>query len=259
MQWGAELKVAELDPTKDRRLAELLAPVRTISLSIALGIELDKEERPKPGAEPRVDSIEIAGDGVELLRMSWRPTAAKADGQGTAMRVDRLAADHAVFRQVLGAIVENQTTSEQMRPEDFEVASGAIAALLPQLVVRVEQFLPTSVELPKADSSELSPASMLFPVSRGNRKEDIAQAISFLLPRILNDLIKGLTDALVDELSQLQYLSPLRSFPPRHLAFAENEDANWYAGGGYAWDVVKRDGSVRQAVNSWLGAEKLKN
>jgi len=258
MEWGAELKVAELDPVKDRRLAELLAPVETISLSIALGIELDKEERPRSGAEPRVDSIEIAGDGVELLRMSWRPAAAKTDGQSTALRVDRLATEHAVFRQVLGAIVENQTTSEQMRPEDFEVASEAIAVLLPQLIVRVEQFFPASVELPKAESSELTPASMLFPVSRGNRKEDIAQAISFLLPRILNDLIKGLSDALADELAQLQYLGPLRSFPPRHLAFAENEDANWYAGGGYAWDVVRRDEAVRRAVNNWLGAKKLK-
>jgi hypothetical protein len=42
------------------------------------------------------------------------------------------------------------------------------------------------------------------------------------------------------------------------LAFAESEDANWYAGGGYAWDVVRRDDAVRRAVNNWLGAEKLK-
>jgi peptidoglycan hydrolase CwlO-like protein len=263
MEWGAELKVSALDPIKDRRLAELLAPVETIALSIALGIELeqikpDQEERPKPGAEPRVDSIEISANGEELLRMSWRPTASKVDGSGTVLRVDRLAAEHTVFRQVLGAIVENQTTSEQMRPEDFEVASEAIAILLPQLIVRVEKFFPSSVELPKTESAELSPASILFPVSKGDRKEDIAQAIRFFLPRILNDLIKGLTDALADELGQLQYLGPLRSFPPRHLAFVESEDANWYAGGGYAWDVVRRDDAVRLAVNSWLGAEKLK-
>ena len=258
MEWGAELKVAALDPAKDRRLAELLAPVESISILIALGIELDNEERAKPGAEPRVDSIEISADGAELLRMSWRPSASKADSSGTVLRVDRLAAEHVVFRQVLGAIVENQTTSEQMRPEDFDVANEAIATLLPQLIVRVEKFFPSSVELPKADSAELSPANMLFPVSKGDRKEDISRAISFLLPRILNDLIKGLTDALADEFSQLQYLGPLRSFPPRHLAFAESEDANWYAGGGYAWDVVRRDDAVRLAVNNWLGAEKLK-
>ncbi|MFZ1641233.1 MAG: AAA family ATPase, partial [Candidatus Contendobacter sp.] len=33
---------------------------------------------------------------------------------------------------------------------------------------------------------------------------------------------------------------------------------NWYAGGGYAWDVVRRDDQVREAVNGWLGSNKLK-
>jgi hypothetical protein len=74
----------------------------------------------------------------------------------------------------------------------------------------------------------------------------------------LNDLIKGLSDALAWELRQLQYLGPLRSFPARHVAFAENEDANWYAGGGYAWDVVRNDNNVRKAVNGWLGSDKLR-
>lgn len=257
VEWGAELKVAALAAGKDQRLAQLLAPVSNVALNITFGIELDDQDRPKPGAEPRVDSIEITGDGAELLRMSRRPATARADAHTGHLRLDRLASDHAVFRQVLKAIVEAQTTSEEMRPEDFDGANEAIAALLPELVVRVDQFFPSSVELPKADGADISPASMLFPVSKGNRREDIAQAVRFVLPRTLNDLIKGLADALADELKQLQYLGPLRSFPPRHLAFAEHEDANWYAGGGYAWDVVRRDDAVRDAVNGWLGSSKL--
>lgn len=274
VEWGAELKVAALADGKEQRLAQLLAPVSIVTVNIALGIELDDQDRPKPGAEPRVDSIEITGDGVELLRMSRRRPRTQPDlfdgnkiekkvpataNEGVnTLRLDRLASDHAVFRQVLKAIVEAQTTSEEMRPEDFDGANEAIAALLPELVVRVEQFFPSSVELPKIDGGDISPVSMLFPVSKGNRKEDIAQAVRFVLPRTLNDLIKGLADALADELKQFQYLGPLRSFPPRHLAFAEHEDANWYAGGGYAWDVVRRDDTVREKVNSWLGSSKLK-
>lgn len=159
---------------------------------------------------------------------------------------------------MLKAIVESATTSEEMRPEDFHGANAAIAELLPELQVRVEQFFPTVVELPKAEGAELSPVSLLFPISKGNRREDIAQAVRFYLPRMLNDLVKDFADALADELKRLQYLGPLRSFPPRHLAFAEYEDANWYAGGGYAWDVVRRNDQVREAVNSWLGSSKLK-
>ena len=254
VEWGAELKVSALAAGKDQRLAQLLASIETVSLSIALGIELDDLDRPRIGAAPKVDAIEVTGDGAELLRMSSRRT----DGQGTTLRLDRVASDHPVFRQVLKAIVESATTSEEMRPEDFEGANEAIALLLPDLLVRVDQFFPTAVDLPKAEGAELSPVSMLFPVSKGNRKEDIAQAVRFYLPRTLNDLIKGLADTLAAELKQLQYLGPLRSFPPRHLAFAEHEDANWYAGGGYAWDVVRRDDAVREAVNGWLGSSKLK-
>jgi predicted ATPase len=254
MEWGAEIKVAALTSDKDQRLAQLLAAVQTVTLSISLGIELDDQDRPKPGAEPRVESIEISGDGAELLRMSRR----RADSQGSTLRLDRLASDHPVFRQVLKAIVESATTSEEMRAEDFDGANEAIASLLPELQVRVEQFFPTAVELPKREGVELSPVSMLFPVSKGNRKEDIAQAVRFYLPRTLADLVKGLADALADELKRLHYLGPLRSFPPRHLAFAEHEDSNWYAGGGYAWDFVRRNDSVREAVNGWLGSSKLK-
>ena len=254
MEWGAEIKVAALTSDKDQRLAQLLAPVQTVTLSISLGIELDDQDRPKPGAEPRVESIEISGDGAELLRMSRR----RADSHGSTLRLDRLASEHPVFRQVLKAIVESATTSEEMRPEDFDGANEAIASLLPELQVRVEQFFPTAVELPKTEGVELSSVSMLFPVSKGNRKEDIAQAVRFYLPRTLADLVKGLSDALADELKRLHYLGPLRSFPPRHLAFAEHEDSNWYAGGGYAWDVVRRNDSVRDAVNAWLGSSKLK-
>lgn len=254
VEWGAELKVSSLTDSKDQRLAQLLASVDTVSINIALGIELDDQDRPKSGAAPRVDAIEIAGDGTELLRMSRR----RADGHGSSLRLDRLASDHPVFRQVLKAIVESATTSEEMRPEDFVGANEAIAELLPDLLIRVDQFFPTAVDLPKADSAELSPVNMLFPISKGNRKGDIAQAVRFYLPRTLNDLIKGLADTLAAELKQLQYLGPLRSFPPRHLAFAEHEDANWYAGGGYAWDVVRRDDIVREAVNGWLGSSKLK-
>jgi len=175
-----------------------------------------------------------------------------------ALRLDRLASEHAVFRQVLKAIVEMATTSEEMRPKDFDGANEAIAQMLPELVVRVDPFFPSAVELPKTSSADIAPANMLFPVSKGNREEDIAQAVRFYMPRTLNDLIKGLADALSGELKQLQYLGPLRSFPPRHLAFAEHEDANWFAGGGYAWDVVRRNDGVRAAVNGWLGSSKLK-
>lgn len=255
VEWGAELKVSTLDDVEHRELAQLLSPVDRVALNITLGIELDDQERPKPGADPHVDAVEISADGTELLRMSRRPSSAR---DGDVLRLDRLDSKHAVFRQILEALIQVHTTSETLRPEDEEAAHEAIAQLLPELVINVDTFFPSGVELPRTDSATNAAADMLIPLSRGDRREGIGQVIRLVLPRRLDDLVKGLTDLLAGELKQLQYLGPLRSFPPRHLAFAEHEDANWYAGGGYAWDVVRRDDAVRDAVNKWLGSEKLK-
>lgn len=257
VEWGAEITVAGLDEDKRfRQLAQVLQPVNQVRLNLFLGIELDDQDRPRAGAEPRVEAAEILADGEELLRMSRR--RGTNETQGDTLRMDRLASDHPVFRQLVAAIIETNTTSSEMRSEDVEGANAAIADLLPTLLVRVEQFFPSSVEAPSAEGAETSAAQMLFALSKGNRQEDLAQAVRFLLPRTLNDLVKGLAEILSAELKQLQYLGPLRSFPPRHLAFAESEDSNWYAGGGYAWDVVRRNDAVRAAVNGWLGSDKLK-
>lgn len=57
----------------------------------------------------------------------------------------------------------------------------------------------------------------------------------------------------------MRYLGPLRSYPARHIAFSQDYDTNWYAGGGYAWDRVRQDDQVREKVNAWLGsAERMK-
>ena len=192
-------------------------------------------------------SYEIEADGISLLRMSRR-----RDGH---LQLDRLDHEHPVFRGVIRAIVETATTTEALTATDFEGLDEAIAALVPEITVQVEKFLPIGLvrsEHPMGGTDQPT----LFPISRGRRKEDLAAAVSFFLPRTLDELIRGLNDAVTRELSRLRYLGPLRSYPPRHLAFSQHQDPNWFAGGGYAWEVVRRDESVRAAVNAWLGSEK---
>ena len=258
VEWGAELRVSKLGGDKRyQQAAQLLSSVDTLILNISMGIELDDFDTPKPGAEPRVESVEVLTDGHMLLRMSRRRSGPK-DDSSDFLRVDRLETSNKVFAKVLEAIVEVNTTSTEFQVEDLEVGAIAIDELLPQLRVRIDSFFPSSVELKESSAAEASASPTLFPVSKGNRLEDIAQAVKFVFPRTLNELIKGVSEAYAEELLRLHYLGPLRSFPPRHLAFAEHEDANWYAGGGYAWDVVRRDDLVRDAVNGWLGSDKLK-
>ena len=290
VEWGVELKVDELgDGPRYRQLKQLLSGVDTVTLNISLGIVLDDNDHPVAGTAPHIRTVEILADGVELIRMSRRPTEdaneraiadfreqlkespaalvksikgqAKEEGidllgllkeevsrrEGEldeqafqVLRVDRLASNHPVFEQVIQAIVQTQTFALNT---PSEIVDMALASLLSKLEVRVDNFLPSAVVVPESDVAAT---------------DEIAKALEFWLPRTLNDLIKGLSDVFAFELKQLQYLGPLRSFPARHVAFTENEDANWYAGGGYAWDVVRNNRKVREAVNGWLGLDKLK-
>ncbi len=244
MEWGAELEVSSLHG----HLAELLASVKTLKVMLSVGVELDNEERPLPGSEPAVTAYELMADDQLLLRMSRR-----RDGK---LRLDRLNHEHAVFREVLKAIVTTTTTTDTITTEDFEGIGEVINDLVPELSTYVTRLFPEGLSIRSSDTAETEQAT-LFPVSKGSRKEDLANAISFFLPRTLDELIKGVGQAISQELKKLHYLGPLRSFPPRHLAFSQHEDANWYAGGGYAWDVVRRDDHVREAVNAWLGSDKL--
>ncbi len=57
----------------------------------------------------------------------------------------------------------------------------------------------------------------------------MAAALRFFLPRTLNETLGGLARIVADELARLCYLGPLRSYPPRHLSFAQHHDPNWLA------------------------------
>src|SRR5262249_25583363 len=120
VEWSAEIEVAGLEG----RVAELLAPIQTIRLSVTIGLWFASramtsqgaaDEPPMamtvtpdhgeriPSAEPRVVSYEIEGDGESLLRMSARPA--------NRLQLDRLSHEHPVLRKVLAAIIETATTA----------------------------------------------------------------------------------------------------------------------------------------------------
>lgn len=240
VEWAAELDVAYLTG----RLAELLAPVQRVGISLNIGLELDDKGEAAPGASPAIISYEVTADGANLLRASRRPTG--------YLQVDRLEHEYPVFREVIKAIVQTATTAETLSPSDYEGLDEAIAELVPELAIDLGNFLPKGLRK-SAKRSDDAEQPMLFPISKGNRKEDLAAAVRFFLPRMIDELIRGLSEAVSGQLSRLHYLGPLRSYPPRHLAFAQHHDPNRFAGGGYAWDVVRENPSVREKINNWLG------
>lgn len=240
VEWVIELNTSAF---KDR-LAELFSPVNQVTITVQLGISLDDQDRPIPNAAPEIHIYEIQADGQSLLRMSRR-----RDGK---LQLDRLDHDNPVFREAIQAMVLLSTTTETIHPEDYEGLEEAISELVPEIVARSTRFLPEGL----SESEAFIPGGQprLFTISKAHRKEELTAAVRSFLPRKIDEMLKGINGVIADELSHLRYLGPLRSYPPRHLAFSQHQDRNWFAGGGYAWDVVRRDARVRDLVNTWLSA-----
>ena len=114
-------------------------------------------------------------------------------------------------------------------------------------------FLPKGLAMP--EEIPISPRR-----SRSVRASDrgvnhkLSAVIRAGVRAFIEDAIAGLRGTLAPELDRLRYLGPLRSFPPRHLAYDQPHDSNWVAGGGHAYDILRLNELVRFDVNRWLGA-----
>jgi len=249
----------ELDPGRlSGRVAEFLRPARAVMVELAIGAGFASEQRTLFGefareldraGGVRLERFALVVDGTPLLSMTARP--------GGVLRLDRLDHHHPVFREVFRAIVTLATTTQDLREEDFQGLGEVLDALIPGITARSRGLFPRVEEEAEASAAEPSPAFLA--VSRGRRREDLARAARMFLPGALRDLIGGIASTVEEDIRRLRYLGPPRSYPPRHLAFSQHHDPNWFAGGGYAWDVVRTRGDIRRRVNAWLGdAARLK-
>jgi predicted ATPase len=262
VEWAIELDARGFEG----RLAELFAPVSAITVRLELGIAQEEKKRKREGidartgetvmveeptgemvtvGDPYVQVFALDADGKRLLSMSRRPNA--------TLQMDRLDHEHPVLREAIRAMVMLSSTTNDMATEDFEGLDDAVAEIVAEMVATCSRFLPDG--LAKSDAFQVS-LQQFYTISKGRRREDLAAAVRSFLPRKIDEMLKGVAAAVSGEIGRLQYLGPLRSYPPRHLAFAQHHDPNWHAGGGYAWDVVRRDGRVRTQVNEWLNSEE---
>lgn len=243
----------ELDPGRlSGRVAEFLRPARAVLVELAIGAGFASEQRTLCGDTARevdraggvrLERFALLVDGAPLLSMTAR--------HGGLLRLDRLDHHHPVFREVFRGIVTLATTTQDLREEDFEGLGEVLDALIPGITARPRGLFPRIED--EAEGQEREPLPAFIAVSRGRRREDLARAARMFLPGALRDLVAGVASTVEEEIRRLRYLGPLRSYPPRHLAFSQHHDPNWFAGGGYAWDVVRTREQIRRRVNQWLG------
>src|SRR5260370_18186619 len=106
-------------------------------------------------------------------------------------QIDRLTYEHPVFREVLRAIVIKSTTAETIQPSDYEGLDEAINHLIPDFTVEMGSFLPAKLLLTGAPVA--LEADSLVPVGRGTRKENLSSAVRLYFPRILAEMIQGVS------------------------------------------------------------------
>jgi hypothetical protein len=252
VEWSAELDVGTLRGQG----RQLLGKHKAVRVSVTFGVPLEDPKqlaipglgdgRPLVNGRPWVVSYEIEAGSRVVLRLSRRP-----DG---TMHLDRL--DMEYMEPLVAAVLQSYTTAEgtQWTAGDTTMRK-VLDDLIPTLRFTARGLLPDKL-LGEEYGSGAPP--QLVPIQKGERLEQLVSAVKLFVPRAIADVVLGVNAALSAQLGRVRYLGPLRSFPPRHLAFSDDRGRNWLAGGGYAWDVVRTDEGVRNAVNRWLGSDALK-
>lgn len=245
VRWGAEVDATALGGINEW-LKEQLGNIKRLTLNLSIGIEVDDRDRPRTGAEPRVEEIDLFADGEELIRMSRRPLSEGQDTSLNRFRVDRLAIEHPLFAQLYLDAKSGHELSH-LASEDIEgTVAKALSVLVTSLVVESDGFLPGNarVSIPSVRLINLP-------------KVPILERLERTVPEALQSLLVGVGGVLREQIGTLRYLGPLRSLPPRNLSSTQQGDLNRAADGSWAWDELREDPIVRDAVNTWLGSARL--
>ena len=243
----------ELDPGRlSGLLAEFLQSARKVAVELAIGEGTTSDQQTLFAEDParefsieseiRVERFTVEVDGELLLFMSARA--------GGLLSIDWLDHNHPVFRELLKLALAVYEIQERR----FAASIKMIDELVPNITARSYGLFPR-IEEESEDSEVEEEAGEMSASRRPRQKDRVREALLWAL----RELMEGLGTAIEGEIWRLRYLGPLRSYPPRHLAFSQDHDPNWSAGGGYAWDVVRTSEDVRGRVNAWLGdANRLK-
>jgi ABC-type ATPase involved in cell division len=212
---------AELNVAQlDPDLAQYCGDAKLISYQVDFGVLRDDQGRAE--GDPVPNLITMSADGVEWLRFGRR----QMPDMGKQLRLLSIDPQHPVLAGLAQRVGGDS---------DAAAFEEIVAANFPAVIVHANGLL-----------------------SFINLFDGVAGSMQAVFADMVVKFVNGITGAIKGELMRLQYLGPLRSLPPRHIAFAERDDTDWFAGGGFAWDVVRKKQAVREKVNAWLGSSKLK-
>jgi hypothetical protein len=211
--------------------------MRSISFKVTVGMQPDYEGGSRRESAPIIRSFSVVGDGDTLLRIAPRP-----DG---FFGIDHIAREHLMFRDLLG--------DDFWRDKDNNQISEAFDKLISMFRIPISILLPAGIENDPGGAYTEEKWVKTFVKFKETPKDLEIQYYLDEFRTEMDHFVGELSRVVRRVLERLQYLGPLRSYPSRDLVSKEHYDPNWFAGGGYAWDVVRKDAEVRKKVNAWLG------
>lgn len=257
-----------VDPMKlSGHLAALFTSARSLTASCQIGMELVEQKEQRIGFDPKLRQMvpqefptgrfvpkgnagvrlfDVLVDGKPILRFSRR-----SDGKFQLIRIEF---DHEAIRGLVRTLAQSFTTTDEVSTDDYEALAPVFGEIAAGVYAEGDQFLLSRLVGQESSFPSFAQPYELHPISKGTRSDDLAQAVRLFLPRLIGELLTELERIIALQLGNLIYLGPLRSFPPRHIGFSQGFDQNWFAGGGYAWDLVLQDATLRGVVNHWLGS-----
>lgn len=200
-------------------------PDTIVKIQINAAIQnLDDQDNLTEESYSKLESVEIQVSGEKLLKLSHKGSANYS--------IDWLNTKNPILKSIANRIFVNKIDIEN-NPQVFD----KLNKLANYLNVGFESLLPSSltVDYDKVRKSEFF-----------NEIEIIEE---------LSNLLNAFSKYFQEEIEKLEYLGPLRSYPPRSLDSSQDNDPNWISGGGFAWKVVRDNRVVRDKINNWLTKE----
>jgi len=250
MEWGLTFSIDKLT----KKLRQLLAPASQITISIEIGLPSRGEKNDPFNIEPKILSYKLETDVGSLIYIHRRMNT-------DVMEIDPLDFTNPMFKQILVALIQDFTTTDTstISDADFRDIETKTNQILNNVCIDSGDILSYDNKFKWLDYNDGGKQQADHsPSNKDKHTKDWIIAVSSFLPRKIEEIFRDMNNTLRLSMNRIQYLGPLRSYPERHISSDEHQDFNWRAGGGYAWDIIRRKEEVRKKVNDWLGnKEKL--
>lgn len=220
-------------PPEDWKRA--LRDVQNLDVEVSIRMPLGEMGEALPNAKPFAYAVMIRAGGANVLGLSRR-------AESDSFRIDQFTQEHPLLAYLIRNMALAATFRTDLGAAELDSVLQSVEAIIPAFRIVQDGFIPARITVDEGDATG----------GATNEADPIRMAIREHLPRRLSEFLQGLRAELQAQLAAVTYLGPLRTYPPRHLAFSEQDDLDWFAGGGNAWSILRDDLAVREAVNTWL-------